>query len=147
MMDEPFKRKITDKISGIEANDFVKSNERCHGVVHSVKSPDVPGPSAPSPDEFLSSSSRSRESEEYSSRFLLRFSSRLRTYFSQCRWLNSVRSSYVANFLKYFINLSNSWSVALFVCAFRNGLIRSPFLGFIIKFLRISSNMIVFAGV
>lgn len=65
-------------------------------------------------------------------------------YLSQCLWSSTLMSSRSAIESKYWVSFTSSWSVSRFACAFLNGLIVNPFWGFITKFLRRSSNMIVF---
>lgn len=65
-------------------------------------------------------------------------------YFSHERWFNELRSSNVAMSCRYCAKCTSSRSLSRFKCASRKARMRRPFWGLSKKFLRISSNMIVF---
>lgn len=65
---------------------------------------------------------------------------------SQCLWFRMDKLSSCAITRKYLVNFNSSVSVSLFLCASRNGRIRSPFCGFIKKLRLMSSNMMVLWG-
>lgn len=67
-------------------------------------------------------------------------------YSSQLLWSRGLKSSSSAMASKYWVSFISSWSLSRFAWAFLNGLITRPFCGFITKFLRRSSNIIVFLG-
>lgn len=78
--------------------------------------------------------------------FFLSFRRRLFTYFSQFLWFNELKSSKLAISFKYFPSFNSSLSLERLTCAWRNARIRSPFEGFIRKFRRMSSNIMVLAA-